>query len=107
MIQVKATASSYTNKIYVVFDKHEYVDKYELYRDGVKVAEYDETNQSAFAQPTLFDHDHHTNLFKKESSHQLMYEDADVRRYREYSYSVKYYHGDESWNTNMVHITLQ
>ena len=107
MIQVRATASSYTSKIYVVFDKHEYVDKYELYRDGIKIAEYDKENRSDFAQPTLFDHDHHTNLFRKESTHQLMYEDSDVRKFREYSYCVKYYHDNESWNTNMVHITLQ
>lgn len=108
MTQMHATASSYTNKIYVVFSEEEHVDKYEVYRDGVKIAEYDTASKlSDFEHPTLFDHDHHTNLFRKESNHQLMYEDGDISRFREYSYYVKYYRGDASWNTNTVYVSLQ
>lgn len=101
MFKVHASASSYTNTIYIVFDSKEYIDRYELYRDGVKIAD------SGFVRPFMFDHDHHTNLFRKESNHKLMYEDIDVAKFREYSYYVKYYSRENSWNSNTVYVTLQ
>lgn len=108
MIQVIATPCSYTNSIHVVFNDNEYVDKYELYRDGVKIAESEnEDGKSDFSRPTMFDHDKGTNLFRKESNHQLMYEDANVVRFHEYAYQVKYYHAGTPWSSNIVYATLQ
>ncbi len=108
MIRVTATPSGYTGSIYVVFDKNDYINKYELYRDGVKIAESENAEgKSDFCQPTVFDHDHHTNLFRKKSTHQLMYEDTNVAKFRQYAYHVRYYHGETPWDSNIVYATLQ
>lgn len=107
MIEVKAVASAYTGSIYVVFNENKIVDKYELYRNGELIAATGETDYGPFERPTLFDHDHHTNLFRKDSNHQLMYEDIDVAKFKEYSYYVKYYYNNGEWNSNTVYITLQ
>lgn len=88
MLQIKAIPCSYTNKIYVIFDKLEHINRYELYKNGVKIAEYDSANVSDFVQPTLFDHDHHTNLFKKDSVHKLMFTDTAVQKFQTYDYQV-------------------
>lgn len=108
MIQVIATPSSYTSSIYVIFNDNEYVEKYELYRDGVKIAEsVNEEGKSDFVRPTTFDHDHSTNLFRKETNHQFMYEDTKVNKFREYAYQVKYYHAETEYTSNVVYATLQ
>ena len=88
MLQMRAVPCSYTSEIYVIFDKLERVNKYELYKNGVKIAEFDKTNMSDLVQPTLFDHDHHTNLFKKDSTHQLMFVDTAIQKFQTYDYQV-------------------
>jgi hypothetical protein len=79
----------------------QYFDKYELYRNGVLIGE-----QDSFERPTVFDHDHHTNLFKKDSGHQLMYTDEDVKTFTVYQYQVKGYHGNDVHESEVAHITL-
>lgn len=105
MIHVHAVASDYTKTIYIIFNENEYVDKYELYRNGQLIAETAKDSFGDFKRPTMFDNDHHTNLFVKNSNHELMYEDAGVDGLT-YSYYVKYYHGDNAWNSNTVYIGL-
>lgn len=62
------------------------ITDYEVYRDGKLIAST--ALGSEFVSPTLFDHDHHTNLFKKDSTHMLMYVDEDVHKYQHYTYKV-------------------
>lgn len=108
MVKVIATPLSYTNSVHVVFNENECISKYELYRDGVKIATSEnEEGKSDFSRPTVFDHDHHTNLFRKESNHQLMYKDTSVARFREYAYQVIYWRDDMSWSSNIAFVTLQ
>lgn len=114
MVRVHATGVSYTNSIFVVFDDVEGIERYELYRDGEKIAESapatsEDSEQIAFPgfeKPTVFDHDKHTNLFRKNSNHELMFEDVNVRRFHQYGYRVKYYFNDGEYISNTVYITL-
>lgn len=72
---------------------------YELYRDGNLIASsLNEDGTENFKQPELFDHDHNTNLFRKDSTHKLMYTDNDVNTYREYMYYVKMIRTDMEGN---------
>lgn len=64
---------------------------YAVHRDGKVIADNstsDEQNKDIFVHPTLFDHDHGTNLFKKDSTHKLMYTDQSVSRYQHYHYHI-------------------
>lgn len=115
MIKLKAFASMYTKTVYVVFTDNDYIDKYELYRDDVLVGTFlkDEMffnhqgESGELVRPCMFDNDHHTNLFFKESTHQWMYEDKDIQPFKEYKYYVKYYHEDYSVMTDNVYVTMR
>ena len=80
-----------TGKIYVVWEIP-YDSKlvtYEVYRNGVLIAfSPDSDGNNLFVQPTMFDHDHHTNLFKKDSIFKLMYIDENVNKYQNYEYKI-------------------
>ena len=97
-MQVKAVSNGYTTgKVYIIWEiPHDKINGYEIYRDGKMIASSLEAEEAEevedgldiFTQPTVFDHDHHTNLFKKESTHQLMYIDESVCKYQNYTYEV-------------------
>lgn len=73
---------------------YEEMDIYEVYKDGVLAAST-ETGED-IKQPHEFDHDHYTNLFRKKSTRQLMYQDTDVRKFEHHTYSVTGYRKDSS-----------
>lgn len=76
-----------SGNVYVIWDiPHDSITDYEIYRDGNLIASTE--MGSEFVSPTLFDHDHHTNLFKKDSANKLMYVDENVHQYQHYTYKV-------------------
>lgn len=79
-----------TGKAYIIWEiPHNKINGYEIYRDGKLIASsLKEENPDVFTQPTMFDHDKHTNLFRKDSTHKLMYIDESVHQYQAYSYKV-------------------
>ena len=82
-------SNSYTGKIYVVWDiPHDNISGYEVIRNGKVIASSFLEEPSEFTSPTMFDHDHHTNLFKKDSLRQLMFVDENVQPYQQYEYRV-------------------
>lgn len=113
MFEAKALASGYTGKIYIVWDKvHDNINKFEIYRNDSLISESTlDIQWEPFEQPTIFDHDHHTNLFKKDSTHQLMFTDESINKYQQYTYYVKAYRieGDiikEEYTSDIMYVTL-
>jgi hypothetical protein len=115
-MQVRAISNGYTaGKVYVIWEiPHDKITGYEIYRDGKVIASsLEEGELKLFTQPTMFDHDHNTNLFKKESRNQLMYIDENVHQYQKYTYEVSAFrqdeHGDvvETIHSNPVYVTAQ
>lgn len=104
-IEMYALVLSYAKKIYVIWNQCDYFDKYELYRDGVLIGETREKDFGPFKRPTVFDTDHHTNLFRKKSSGQLMYEDEDIKSFVEYEYEIKAYRKDTVENKK-IHVIM-
>ena len=90
MMQAMASSNGYTSgKVYIVWNiPHNNISGYEIERDGKIIASSFTEEPSVFISPTLFDHDHHTNLFKKGSTHQLMFIDENVQPYQKYEYKV-------------------
>lgn len=89
-------SSGYPPKtVYLVWEKPYEVNNgqimyYSIYRDGqLIIFSPDEEGKEVFQSPTMFDHDHHTNLFKKDSTHKLMFVDNEVNTYQEYEYYVE------------------
>ena len=75
------------NCVYIIWDiPHDGITDYEIYRDNKLIASTE--LGSEFVSPTIFDRDHQTNLFKKDSTHQLMYVDEDVHTYQHYTYRI-------------------
>lgn len=91
-MQAIAISNGNTNKIYVIWEiPHDGINRYEVYRNGVLVAfsaSDIEPEGVEFEHPTLFDHDHHTNLFKKDSTFKLMFTDESIKRYQTYEYLI-------------------
>jgi len=77
--------------VYVIWDiPHDGINSYQLYRDNVLIADSTNPEQTKlFQNPTLFDHDHGTNLFRKNTKHQLIYTDVNnIQKYQKYEYHV-------------------
>lgn len=94
-------SNPYTSgKVYIIWDiPHDNINGFEVYRDNELIAtSFSEEGLHVFIPPTMFDHDHHTNLFKKDSTHQLMYVDEDVYKYQHYEYKVVAIRKDENGN---------
>ena len=89
-MEAHAISNGYTSgKVYIIWDiPHGNINGYEIERNGVVVASSLAEEPTEFVSPTLFDHDHHTNLFKKDSTHQLMFVDENVYPYQRYEYQV-------------------
>ena len=74
-------------QVYIIWTvPHNSITDYEVYRNGVLIAST--AMGSKFESPTIFDSDHHTNLFRKMSIHKLMFIDEDVQAYQHYTYKV-------------------
>lgn len=98
---VLAFYSCYTNSNHIVWPiPYDKMKVYELYRDGVLIAHNNPNQQDDkyydFSIPCKFDHDKHTNLFFKSSTHKYYYEDENIKRYHKYKYHVigKFFYGD-------------
>lgn len=80
------------DQVYLIWEiPHDRDIMYGIYRDDVLIAGGFDPNKDTndiFVHPTLFDHDHGTNLFKKDSTFKLMYTDEVVSRYQHYNYKV-------------------
>lgn len=89
-MQAIAISNGYmSGKVYVIWEiPHDKITGYEVYRDGVCIASSLIDDGDEFVPPTMFDHDHQTNLFKKDSHFKLMFVDENVNRYQEYKYQV-------------------
>lgn len=90
-MQAIAISNGYTTgKVYVIWEiPHDKISGYEIYRDGQRIASsLDEDGDKLFEPPTMFDHDHQTNLFRKDSRNKLMYTDEKVQKYQNYKYEV-------------------
>lgn len=115
MINLKAVAVSYTRTIYVIFDENDYIDKYELYRNDVLINTYakddlhfnHQEEDGELIRPCVFDRDHHTNLFFKNSNHEWMYKDTDLDSFQEYKYCIKCYHNDAEIDSKIAYATLK
>ena len=115
MINLKAVAVSYTRTIYVIFDENDYIDKYELYRNDVLINTYvkndlhfnHQEEDGELTRPCVFDRDHHTNLFFKNSNHEWMYKDTDLDLFQEYKYCIKCYHNDTEIDSKIAYATLK
>ena len=98
-MQVRVISNGYTTgKVYVIWEvPHDKINGYEIYRDGKMIVSSLEAEEGMkiFIQPTVFDHDHHTNLFKKGSANQLMYIDENVCKYQKYTYEIVAFRKDE------------
>lgn len=78
-----------SGKVYIIWEvPHDKITGYEVIRNGVVIASSLLGNSAEFVQPTLFDHDHHTNLFRKDSTNKLMFVDETIQRYQHYEYQV-------------------
>lgn len=94
-----AMSNGYTGKIYVIWDiPHDNVSGYEVIRNGKIIASSFSEEPAEFIHPTMFDHDHHTNLFKKDSLRQLMFVDENIQAYQKYEYRVIAKRYDEEGN---------
>lgn len=75
-----------SGSVYVIWTiPYDGITEYDVYRDGVIIAS---SSTHEFVSPTVFDHDHHTNLFRKDSKLKLMHIDENVERYRNYTYKI-------------------
>lgn len=89
-MQAIAISNGYTTgKVYIIWDiVYDEITGYEVYRNDVLIASSLIEDKAEFVNPTMFDHDHHTSLFRKDSTFKLMYVDENVNRYQEYTYKV-------------------
>lgn len=90
-MKAHAISTGYTTgKVYIIWDiPHDMITDYDIVRDGKVIAtSTEEEGHKVFTSPTMFDSDHHTNLFVKNSTHQLMYIDESVNQYQQYEYQV-------------------
>lgn len=91
-MQAIAISNGYTSgKVYIIWEiPHDNITGYEVFRDNVLIASSlpDASEVTKFEHPTMFDHDHHTNLFKKDSTAKLMFTDEHVNKYQSYEYQV-------------------
>lgn len=89
-MEAHAISNGYTSgKVYIIWEiPHDDISGYEIDRDGVTIASSFTEEPAEFVSPTLFDTDHHTNLFRKGSTKQLMFVDENVHPYQKYEYQV-------------------
>lgn len=97
--QVNVACAAYATMNIISFKiPNEYINKIKLYRDNKLIAESKDTEKKGgpleydllkpFELPSMFETDHHTNLFKKFPRPIVLYKDEDVRKYRTYKYEI-------------------
>ena len=115
-MQAIAISNGYTTgKVYIIWEiPHDNITGFEIYRDNKLIAtSFSEESLRVFIPPTMFDHDHQTNLFKKDSHFKLMYIDENVWKYQQYEYKVvaKRFDGDgnlmEEIESDPIFVTTQ
>lgn len=89
-MKANAVSNGYmSGKIYIIWEvPYDGLTGFEINRNGETIASSFFEKPSEFVQPTMFDHDHHTNLFRKDSTRKLMFVDENVQRYQHYEYQV-------------------
>lgn len=95
-LDVRAFWVSYLKEVHVIWPiPHEYINKYEVYRDDILIAEFDKVQEGPTGgeenHPVFYDHDKHTNLFWKDSLHKVWFKDENVQDHQKYVYLVKAY----------------
>lgn len=85
-----ASRVNLSGMVYLVWDiPHDKINSYQVYRNGILLADSTNPEQAnLFKKPTVFDHDHWTNLFRKITSHQMMFLDEGTHKYQKYKYHV-------------------
>lgn len=85
----------YDKSIHIVFDiPYEDTLEYNIYKRQANVIDKKEYiivatgTDKSLSHPTEFDHDKHTNLFFKKSTHELEFIDYDINSNMEYEYYV-------------------
>ncbi len=66
------------------------MNSFEVLRDGKRIA-YSANRKEThdlFEHPEMFDNDHHTWLFKKDSPYKFIYQDEEPQIYQRYTYEV-------------------
>ena len=114
-MEAHAISIGYTSgKVYIIWEiPHDKINGYEIDRDGITIASSFSETPAVFEQPTLFDTDHHTNLFKKDSKNKLMFIDEKANPYQTYEYQVIAKRVDENGNimeqieSDFMYITAQ
>ena len=71
--------------VYICWEKISGLSGYEVFRDGVKIADSDENE---FIRPYEFDNDHHTELYKPATRNWLYFKDHNVQDLQRYKYQV-------------------
>ena len=103
MSKIKAFYSCYENQVYVIWlDNNPLFTNYSIIRDGKEIMS---GKREDFHHPEEFDHDHHTNLFRKRSKHELCYHDTDIQKFHEYWYQVIYRQISEEGNELSASVT--
>lgn len=89
-MKATAIANGYmSGKVFLIWEKpYDDITGYEIYRNNNLIASSLSEDKAVFEQPTMFDHDHHTNLFRKDSTDKLMYTDEKIQKYQKYEYKV-------------------
>lgn len=71
--------------VYICWEKISGLKEYHIYRDGIEIANSDDT---VFERPYLFDNDHHTELFKPATRNWLYFKDKSVQDLQRYKYQI-------------------
>lgn len=94
-LNTKVFYVGYDKSVHIVFDiPYEDMLEYNIYKRQVNVIDKKEyiivatDTDKSLSHPTEFDHDKHTNLFFKKSTHELEFIDYDINSNMEYEYYV-------------------
>ena len=94
-LNTKVFYVGYDKSIHIVFDiPYEDMLEYNIYKRQTNVIDKKEYIivatgiDKSLSHPTEFDHDKHTNLFFKKSTHELEFIDYDINSNMEYEYYV-------------------
>lgn len=91
MLKVNVSYVGYMNRVIVSWPKMNGIKKYTVYRNDVIIAETpdDDKTEDPFKEPYLFDHAHHTELFKGGARNWLCYKDDTAAKFQSYVYKLE------------------
>ncbi len=91
-MEIHAYSNAYLGKgVFIVWSiPYSRMNSFEVFRDGKSIAKSNtkEETDEMFNHPEMFDHDHHTWLFRKDSPFKLIYHDEDPQKFMTYQYQV-------------------